>query len=62
MNVKIVNVWSSTNPSSRVIKGTLKNNERVLIMKDEDPYYFIQTVDNKLHGYVMKAFVRLDQA
>ncbi len=59
-DVKIVNVWSSTNPASRVINGTLKSDEKILIVKEEDPYYFIQTEDGKLRGYLMKGFVRLD--
>jgi hypothetical protein len=57
MDVKRVNLWSTTD-SDRVTTSHLTNGEKVIILKDEDPYYLIETANGDgRRGYCMKDFV-----
>jgi len=58
-DTKIVNLWSSTS-SNRKRTGAMKNGEEVNILKEDDPYYLIESADDDgRRGYCMKEFVIL---
>lgn len=57
MDVQRVNLWSTTH-SNRVTTSHLTNGKKVIILKDEDPYYLIETANGDgRKGYCMKGFV-----
>jgi len=59
-DVQQVNLWNSTE-SNRTINCYLLNGDKVKILKDEDPYYFVQAVNkNYCRGYCMKGFIIKD--
>ncbi len=56
-DVKKVNLWSST-LSSRKIVASMVNDEKVYILKDEDPYYLVESANGDgRKGYCMKGFI-----
>ena len=58
-DVKVVNLWSSTD-SKRKRTGSMRNGEEVIILKEEAPYYLIQSANGDgRKGYGMKEFVIL---
>lgn len=58
-DVQRVNLWSTTG-SGRSIVGYFVNGDKVMIVKDEDPYYKVRSISNdNLEGYCMKGFVIL---
>lgn len=59
-DVQRVNLWSSTNGSTRKINCFLTNNEPVTILKDSEPYYLVESINNKgCKGYCMKGFIKV---
>jgi hypothetical protein len=59
-DVKKVALWSTTQ-SNRVVKGHLVNDDKVEIIRDENPYYLIKSVkNNSLVGFCQKGFVILN--
>ena len=60
-DVGIVNLWSSTDGSTRKIVKSLRNGDKVVVWKDADPYYQIESASRDgIKGYCMKGFVVLD--
>lgn len=58
-DVKEVNLWSTTD-SNRKRTGSMRNGEEVIILKEEAPYYLIQSANGDgRKGYCMKEFVIL---
>jgi hypothetical protein len=55
-DVQVVNLWSST-ISSRTIVGKMYQGDTVIILKDAEPYYYLELVKSKVKGYCMKGFV-----
>lgn len=51
-----MNLWSS-DISSRRIVGKMHQGDTVIILKDADPYYYLELVKSKVKGYCMKGFV-----
>lgn len=57
VDVQRVNLWSTTG-SDRVTTSHLTNGEKVIVLKDEDPYYRVETANGDgRKGYCMKEFV-----
>ncbi len=57
IDVMEVNLWNSTDVD-RIIISHLQKGEEIKILKDEDPYYLIETESgNKQRGYCMKEFI-----
>lgn len=57
MDVLKVKLWNSAS-SNRTIVCSLTNNEEVKILKDADPYFLVESVnDRNCKGYCMKGFV-----
>ena len=60
-DVKKVNLWSTTD-SNRKKTGSMKNGEEVIILKEDDPYYLIESANRDgRKGYCMKGFVVLQK-
>lgn len=60
-DVKRVNLFTSTSPD-RTITCFLTNGEKVKILLDADPYYFVERANGKgCRGYCMKGFVIIDK-
>jgi hypothetical protein len=60
-DVKRVNLFTSTSPD-RTITCFLKNGEKVKILLDADPYYFVEQANGQgCRGYCMKSFVLIDK-
>lgn len=58
-DVQTVNLWNSPGVE-KTITSRLSKGEEIRILKDEDPYYFIETAQgDKRRGYCMKQFVTL---
>lgn len=58
-DVKEVNLWSSTT-SDRKRTGSMRNGEEVIILKEDVPYYLIESAKGDgRKGYCMKEFVIL---
>lgn len=58
-DVKVVNLWSSTG-SDRKQTGSMKNGEEVIILKDDEPYFLIESANGDgRKGFCMKEFVKL---
>lgn len=56
-DVRQVKLWSTTG-AGRIAIASLKNGEKIKILKDEDPYYLIETSTGSIQrGYCMKNFV-----
>jgi hypothetical protein len=57
IDIMEVNLWNSTD-EDRIIISHLPKGEEIKILKDEDPYYLIETANgNKQRGYCMKEFI-----
>jgi hypothetical protein len=57
MDVMKVKLWNSAS-SNRTIVCYLTNNEKVKILKDADPYFLVESInDSNCKGYCMKGFV-----
>ena len=60
-DVKRVNLWSSVS-SERKIIAYMTNGEEVLILKDADPYYLVESANKDgRKGYCMKGFIILSE-
>jgi uncharacterized protein YgiM (DUF1202 family) len=58
-DVKEVNLWSATT-SDRKRTGSMRNGEEVIILKEDVPYYLIESANGDgRKGYCMKEFVIL---
>ncbi len=56
-DVRRVNLFSTTGPN-RTINASLIDGEKVNILRDEDPYYFVETSNGDgRRGYCIKGFV-----
>ena len=60
-DVKRVNLWSSISTGRKIV-AYMTNGEEVLILKDVDPYYLVESVKSDgRKGYCMKGFVVLNK-
>lgn len=55
-DVKIVNLWSSSSNDRKII-AKMSKGDKVHIIEDNDPYYYIELVKSNKKGYCMKGFV-----
>ena len=57
-----VNLWSSTNASTRRIVKSLRNGDKVIVWKYAEPYYQVESASKDgIKGYFMKGFVIFDR-
>lgn len=62
MDVGTVKLWSSTDGSTRRVLKSFRNGNLVIVWKDADPYYQIESASRDgVKGYCMKGFVILDK-
>lgn len=52
-----VNVWSSTDGSSRTIRGYFIKGDKVDVIESDGPYYLVYSKSKNLKGFLMKGFV-----
>jgi len=58
-DVQRVNLWNSIS-SGRKVSAYMTNGEEVIILKDEDPYFLVESANGDgRKGYCMKDFVIL---
>lgn len=55
-DVKIVNLWSSSGNDRKII-AKMSKGDKVNIIEDDDPYYYIELVKSNTKGYCMKGYV-----
>ena len=59
IDVQRVNLWSTTG-SNRITTSHLIHGEKVIVLREEGPYYLIETVNvDGRKGYCMKEFVNM---
>lgn len=56
-DVQVVNLWSSTDGSTRKVVGNCTNNERVEVLSYSDPYVYVRK-SNGVEGYFMREFLK----
>ena len=62
IDVGKVNLWSSTDGSTRRIVKSLRNGDKVVVWKDANPYFQVESASRDgIKGYCMKGFVVLDR-
>ena len=62
IDVQKVNLWSSTDGSTRRVVKSLRNGDRVVVWKDAEPYYQVESASKDgIKGYCMKGFVIIDR-